>query len=90
MGITLKLTVSTPVSEEDDQLLAGTAYWLMALANRNGQPAQPSGGDPLDDELEGPCGAMDGTGEPPTFCVRDIGHSGRHKYRPLSFDGPLN
>jgi hypothetical protein len=90
MGITLNLMVSTPLSEEEDQLLAGTAYWLMALANRNGQPAQPPGTDLPDDDEPRPCGAMEGTGEPAAFCVRDHGHSGRHKYRPLSFEGPLN
>jgi hypothetical protein len=89
MGITLNLSVSTPLSEEEDQLLAGTAYWLMALANRNGQPAQPPGAGPLDDEPD-PCGAVDGSREPASSCVREHGHSGRHKYRPLGFGGLVN
>ena len=35
MGITLDISVCTPLSEEDDRILAGLAMFTMALANRN-------------------------------------------------------
>ena len=35
MGITVNTTCSTPLSEADDDILAGTAYWLLATANRD-------------------------------------------------------
>ena len=28
--------------------------------------------------------------DPTLYCIKEIGHSGRHKYRPMSLDGPLN
>ena len=62
------ITVSTPLPEEDDNILAGTAYWLMATANRNGQQGlvPPTG-----------CGKQD-PARPTFYCVGADGHRGRH------------
>jgi hypothetical protein len=87
MGITLNLTVSTPLSEEDDQILAGAGYWLMAIANRNGQVAPPEDGVSSEDDEAAPCLRSNDSGE---LCVREAGHSGRHRYRPAGSEVRLN
>ena len=78
MGITVNITFSTPLSEEDDSILAGTAYWLHATAIRNGQQEVPSTG----------CGKQDPT-RPTFYCVGADGHRGRHTYRDFG-DGEAN
>ena len=85
MGITLNITVSTPLTEEDDNILAGTAILLMATANRNGQQEQEQEelGEPM------PCGFRSKT-DPTLSCISKVGHPGRHKLRPPGFEGPLN
>ena len=70
MGITVNITFSTPLSAQDDHILAGTAYWLMATANRNGQSEVPPTG----------CGKQDPT-RPDCYCVGEPDHKGRHTYR---------
>jgi hypothetical protein len=87
MGITLNITVSTPLSEEDDNILAGTAYWLMATANRNAVQPPSDGSDPFEDDEERSCGKLNAETD---VCIRDHGHSGRRRHRPLTFEGPLN
>lgn len=79
MGITVNITFSTPLSEEDDNILAGTAYWLMATAYRHGQPEKvpPTG-----------CGKQDPT-RPTFYCVGAPDHKGRHTYRDFG-DGEAN
>ena len=79
MGITVNITFSTPLSEEDDDILAGTAYWLMATANRNGRAEQvpPTG-----------CGVQD-PARPTFYCVGASDHEGRHTYRDFG-DGEAN
>jgi hypothetical protein len=87
MGITVNITFSTPLSEEDDDILAGTAYWLMATANRNGPQEQPTEGEASEDDEPSPCGRLDEEGG---MCVREAGHSGRHEFRPFAYAGALN
>ena len=87
MGITLNITVSTPLSEEDDNILAGTAILLMATANRNGQQEQEQSEEELGEPM--PCGFQSRT-DPALYCISEVGHPGRHKLRPLGFEDPLN
>jgi hypothetical protein len=52
---------------------------VLAVANRDDLADQP----PVKDDEEQPyCGtvAPDASGS----CIREVGHSGRHKYRPLN------
>ena len=65
MGITLNITVSTPLSEEDDNILAGTAIWLMAVANRNGQQEQEQDEEELGEPM--PCGFQSRTDPDPVL-----------------------
>ena len=85
MGIKLDISVETPLSDDDRDILAGISVMVLAIANRPDLADQPhmqdeDGADPFDD---GPaeCGRFDEDGG---VCVREAGHSGRHKYRPLA------
>ena len=80
MGIRLDISAETPLSDDDRDILAGISVMVLAIANRQ-DLVEPA----LDDELEGmepaPCGSPS-RDEPARYCIREVGHSGRHKYRP--------
>jgi len=63
----------------------------LAIANRQDLADQPHMQDDPDEMTEGmepaPCGSQSDEG-PPRFCIKEVGHAGRHKYRPL--DGLVN
>jgi hypothetical protein len=112
MGIKLDISVETPLSDDDRDILAGISVMVLAIANRQNladqeidlprpcreqHPDRPDlycvapvghDGDHLYDEhMEEDmeplyCGtvAPDASGS----CIREVGHSGRHKYRPLN------
>jgi hypothetical protein len=87
MGIKLNVEVETPLSEDDRDILAGISVMVLAIANRQNLVDQPH--MQQDEQTEGMeplyCGtvAEDASGS----CVREAGHSGRHKYRSLSWQG---
>jgi hypothetical protein len=74
------------LSDDDRDILAGISVMVLAIANRQNLMDQPH---MQDDELEAmeplPCGSVapDASGS----CVREPGHSGRHKYRSLGWQG---
>ena len=76
-----------PLSDDDRDILAGISVMVLAIANRQNLAEQPHMQD--DDEAEGMeplyCGAVapDAGGS----CVREPRHSGKHKYRSLSWQG---
>ena len=82
MGIRIDISAETPLSDDDRDILAGLSVMMLAIANRQNLADQPQ----MQDEEEGeplPCGAQ--LEEDPTrYCVREVGHSGRHKYRPIN------
>ena len=115
MGIKLDVSVQTPLSDDDRDILAGISVMVLAIANRQDlveqevppkpclqqHPDRPGlycvapvghDGDHLydeyaaDDAVPLDCGTVwsDASGS----CVREPGHSGRHRYRP--FNGLVN
>ena len=67
--------------------LAGISVMVLAIANRQNLVDQAE--QLAQEEDEQPyCGSVspDASGS----CIREVGHSGRHEYRPLGFEGPLN
>jgi hypothetical protein len=86
MGIKLDISAETPLSDDDRDILAGLSVMMLAIANRQNLADQPhmqeqeAGQDPFDDE-PAECGRFDDDGR---VCVREAGHSGRHRYRPLA------
>ena len=81
MGIKLDISVETPLSDDDQDILAGISVMVLAIANRQNLVDQAE--QLAQDEEEQPyCGtvAPDASGS----CIREVGHSGRHKYRSLA------
>ena len=82
MGIKLDISMETPLSDDDRDILAGISVMVLAIANRQNLADQPH----MQEEEEGeplPCGAQLAK-DPTRVCVREVGHSGRHKYRRLN------
>ena len=82
MGIRIDISAETPLSDDDRDILAGLSVMMLAIANRQNLADQPhmqeeEQGDPL------PCGAQLAD-DPTRVCVREPGHSGRHKYRRMN------
>ena len=93
MGIKLDVSVETPLSDDDRDILAGISVMVLAIANREDLVDQaeeirdedddtPTGG-PLAPEEE-PCGSADAEGR---RCINQVGHPGRHKFHPLPDPG---
>ena len=84
MGIKLDVSMETPLSDDDRDILAGISVMVHAIANRQ---------DPADqaeqlahDEEEGeplPCGAQS-PDDSRLFCIDEPGHAGRHEYRRIA------
>ena len=82
MGIKLDISVETPLSDDDRDILAGISVMVLAIANRQDLADQPH----MQDEEEGeplPCGAQH-RDDPKLFCVNEVGHAGRHEYRRIA------
>ena len=89
MGIKLDISVETPLSDDDRDILAGISVMVLAIANRQNLVDQaeasaaasdvPIGGDLTPEDR--PCGSQNDAGE---FCIREVGHSGWHRYRPVN------
>lgn len=64
---------------------------VLAIANRQNlvDQAHMQQDDETEGELPPPCGFQN-PDDPARYCIGEVGHSGRHKFRPSSFDGPLN
>jgi len=90
MGIKLDISVETPLSDDDRDILAGMSVMILAVANRQNLAEQAQQALDLEDATEGI--------EPPVcadlrdsdYCVRETGHSGRHKFQPLGFEELVN
>ena len=84
MGIKLDVSLETPLSDDDRDILAGLSVMMLAIANRQNLVDQAQ-----EDETEGMeplyCGSVapDASGS----CVREPGHSGKHKYRSVQLAG---
>ena len=91
MGIKLNVEISSPLEPEDRDLLTGLSIMTLAIANNELAKEHFPGTFPDAEELmeEQPCSAKD-PDDPTRICVSEVGHSGRHKYRSLSFEGVLN
>jgi hypothetical protein len=84
MGIRLNIEVETPLSEDDRDILAGISVMTLAIANRQDLADQPHMQQQEEGEVDPlPCGSQS-EDDPTRFCVSDVGHKGRHKYRPIT------
>ena len=83
MGIKLDVSVETPLSDDDRDILAGISVMVLALANRQNLVDQA---EQLAQEEEEPyCGSI----SPDTdgSCIKEVGHTGDHEYRSLLWQG---
>ena len=92
MGIKLDVSVETPLSDDDRDILAGISVMVLAIANRQNLAEQAQAALDYEDEHEGMEPLRCGTVAPDArgSCVREVGHSGRHKFRPLGFEELVN
>ena len=85
MGIKLDVSVETPLSDDDRDILAGISVMVLAIANRQNLAEQAQQALDLEDATEGMeppvCAVQRDDGH---YCVREAGHSGRHKFRPIN------
>jgi hypothetical protein len=84
MGIKLDISVETPLSDDDRDILAGISVMVLAIANRQNLADQDvqlaqyeEEGEPL------PCGATDPR-DTRRFCQREFGDTGHHTYRRIN------
>ena len=71
MGIRLDISVETPLSDDDRDILAGISVMVLAIANRQNLADQ--------DVPPRPCGEQHPDG-PERYCVAAVGHDGEHLY----------
>jgi hypothetical protein len=81
MGIKLNLEVETPLSDDDRDILAGISVMVLAIANRQNLEDQVQ--QPGEEVGPMPCGSQC-EDDPTLFCVSEVGHKGRHKYRSMT------
>ena len=86
MGIKLDIQVETPLSDDDRDILAGISVMVLAIANRQNLVEQAQQALDLEDATEGMeplcCGTV--TPDASGRCVREVGHAGRHEFRPVN------
>ena len=84
MPIELTIRITSPLSADDQDLLAGVSVMTLAIANRELTGVQQQ--EEAEEEPQ-PCGDIDGAFPQTRACVSPVGHRGRHKYRPVAADG---
>ena len=84
MGIKLDISMETPLSDDDRDILAGLSVMVLAIANRQNLVDQAE--QLAQEEEEQPyCGSLapDASGS----CIKEFGHAGDHEYRSLGWQG---
>jgi hypothetical protein len=90
MGVTLSISISSPLEPADRELLTGLSIMTLAIANHELAKERFPGTFPDEDPDEDPpkdCGAPDGMGK---ACISPVGHMGRHRFRPLAGSSGVN
>ncbi|MFI5387975.1 MAG: hypothetical protein ACHQ50_17850 [Fimbriimonadales bacterium] len=91
MPIRLNVEITGPMTPDDHELLSGVSVLLLAIANHELAKSKFPEAFGEDDGLEGshaeepvepqPCTMTSPAGSP---CVREVGHVGRHRFRPVT------
>ena len=76
MGIKRDVSLETPLSDDARDILAGISVMVLAIANRRNLADQER-----DEDEPLACGSLREDGQ---CCVREEGHSGRHKHRSIN------
>ena len=91
MSIKLSIEITSPLEDDDRDLLSGIAVMTLAIANH--EMAKNAFPDAFkeDDEPEEtkptpvPCAFLD-PGDGTRICIAEAGHRGRHRYRRMATD----
>ena len=89
MPVELTIRVISPLTPDDHELLSGVAVMTLAIANH--EMAKERFPETFADDQEAqeaapaPCGYVDPT-NPILMCVGEVGHRGRHRFRPFPAD----
>ena len=89
MGIRLSIEITSPLGDDDRDLLSGIAVMTLAIANHEMAKSRfpETFGD--DDEAAtptpSPCAFLDAR-DATRICIAEAGHRGRHRYRTLTGD----
>jgi len=89
MSIKLSIEITSPLGDDDRDLLSGIAVMTLAIANH--EMAKNAFPDAFgeDDAAEAtrptpaPCAFLDAR-DPTRICIGDAGHRGRHRFRRLA------
>jgi hypothetical protein len=85
MAIRLQIEVTSPLTTEDHELLSGVSVLLLSVANHTLAaerfPEAFGDDEPEEPVAPAPCGMEDAAGG---VCVGNVGHRGRHRFRPAS------
>lgn len=84
MGIELSIRVTSPLAEEDRELLSGIAVMTLAIANH--EMAKERFPETFAEEPEGqpqPCAWVDPQ-DSDRICIGEAGHRGRHRFRRIA------
>ena len=89
MGIELNIRVTSPLDEDDRDLLSGVAVMVLAIANHEMAKGAFPDAFKEDDEPEEtkptpvPCAFLD-PGDGTRICIGEAGHRGRHRFRTMA------
>jgi hypothetical protein len=90
MGVKLSIDISSPLEPDDRDMLTGLSIMVMAIANHELAKEHfpevfPSAEEVAEETRRQmaeamPCASADGDGR---YCVSEVGHKGRHKFRQI-------
>ena len=83
MSVTINITITSPLDEDDRVLLASAAMMSLTVAQSTGallENDKPSEPEPIEPMLAAPCGAISPE-NPKHVCTGVVGHRGRHRFR---------
>jgi len=89
MSIKLSIEITSPLAEDDRELLSGIAVMTLAIANHEMAKSAFPKVFGEDDEpgattvVAAPCGFLDPS-DGARICIGDAGHRGRHRFRTIS------
>jgi hypothetical protein len=89
MSVKLSIEITSPLGDDDRDLLSGIAIMTLAIANHEMAKSRFPETFRDDDEAEatsptpGPCAFLDPAGGT-RICIADAGHRGRHRFRVIA------
>ena len=87
MSIKLSIEITSPLENDDRDLLSGIAVMTLAIANhemaKNAFPEAFREDDEPGEPIPTPCAFLD-PGDGARICIGDAGHRGRHRFRTIA------